>query len=43
MEVRNIRGTFDSSKVRSEGLEDEGTAKEPLPFLKGVFKFDIII
>jgi hypothetical protein len=37
MEVSNIRGTFNSSKVRSKSLEDKGMAKKPSPFLKGYF------
>ena len=40
MEVRNIHGTLDSAKMGGESLEDVGTAKEPLPFLKRIILLD---
>jgi hypothetical protein len=36
MEIGNPCGTFDSHEVSSKHLEDEGAAKEPLPFLKSI-------
>jgi hypothetical protein len=36
-----MHGTLNSRKVRCKGLEDEGTAKRPLPMLKGYS--DVII
>ena len=36
MEIRNLRGTFNSHEVSSKCLEDKGAAKEPLPFLKSI-------
>ena len=38
MKVGNLRRTFDSGEVGGECLEDKGTAKEPLPFLRSVSK-----
>jgi hypothetical protein len=34
MKVGNLLRTFDSCEVGGECLEDKGTAKEPLPFLR---------
>ena len=36
MKVGNLCRTFDSSEVGGECLEDKGTVKEPLPFLRSV-------
>ena len=36
MKVGNLRRTFDSCEVGGKCLEDKGTAKEPLPFLRSV-------
>jgi hypothetical protein len=33
MEVKNLHGTLDSTKMSSKRLEDKGIAKEPLPLL----------
>lgn len=33
MEVRNLNGTLNRTKMNSKSLEEEGTAKESLPFL----------
>ena len=36
MKVGNLRRTFNSCEVGGECLEDKGTAKKPLPFLRSV-------
>jgi hypothetical protein len=33
MEATNVHGTLNSAKMSGKNLEDEGTAKESLPFL----------
>jgi hypothetical protein len=41
MKIGNPHRTFDSHEVSSKRLEDEGAAKEPLPFLKSIMPLDI--
>jgi hypothetical protein len=36
MKIGNLHGTFDSCEMGGECLEDKGTAKKPLPFLRSV-------
>jgi hypothetical protein len=39
MDTKNLLGTFNSCKVCSKSLKDEGAAEEPLPFLNGIMLF----
>jgi hypothetical protein len=41
VEAKNLLRTFDSCKMCSKGLEDEGAVKEPLPFLKIMLLLDV--